>query len=34
MTIAPRFARAVAKAAVLVGLTSGLTLIACGSYFT
>jgi hypothetical protein len=34
MTAAPRFARVVAKAAVLVGLTSALTVCACGSYFT
>jgi hypothetical protein len=34
MTIAPRFARAAAKAAVLLGLTSALTLCAYGSYLT
>jgi hypothetical protein len=34
MTTAPRFARVAAKAAVLLGLTSALTVCAYGSYFT
>jgi hypothetical protein len=34
MTTHPRFARAAAKAAVLLSLTSALALCASGSYFT